>query len=639
MLIDVRAKSVTDTTPSVSAPEETQPSQPASSASPSRAREDTHRSTSPPSGVGTAFERDTSSAEAEEDGNEEEKIPWSSSPPQHFLGPQQREETQVKAVNDSSCQSPEQRGPRSTGNVSIRYASLPDTLPDNIITSDPGLEIEVPHAVPEALEPVNRQPVVVFSHTPPSQQVIPCTLTERASPVQEPQPKRRRLMKPVMIDSPKNLPHRGGDSRPTLPGSGSPPPAQPSSPAINLSSTPMRQGSTRATSPVTPSVTNQHDRTCVDRSGVVAATSALQSAGDHVSGEFPVNGPPDTSSQPPYATFKTTYPDYKGTLGDFLRALLSILPLQKKRALAEFLYDDFVRVFSTDFLTYISDQEGNPHPLTAVEFYNENVSKPVYLGGVLTKDNLRKILGRYSDEIRAILGVTFEPEETIAATRERHDQRAPDSVSSETQAAQQPPDRAETSHASRESSPPSAAVPASPELGTSETQSSAEPAFAAAELHPVKQVLEPVPPSTANIDVSQPSPTVRPLPEACRTANKAVVSPSQPAFQTQFQSPSLDIEPSPTPVTPAIRKRTLPAVDKFSGLGLSQASNPESIADFTLKRRAAPRASAGSSTTEPAAAFRRPQAAGTNADKRALRFKKFLMQKKIQSSVPEQSTP
>ncbi|KAL2184386.1 hypothetical protein L209DRAFT_757859 [Thermothelomyces heterothallicus CBS 203.75] len=647
VLADVRAQSVRDTPPNVSALEETLLSQPASPASPGRAGDDLHRSASPERAVGAGIGLEDDSAKAEEDGNEGVEntpgipIPWSSSPPEHLLGPHQREEARAKAVSGSSRHSPEQRGPRTTGRVSARAAFLTDFPPSSSAKSDPGLEIEVPNAVTEALEPVNRQAVSVFNHTPPSAQVIPCTLTEKTSPAKEPQPKRRRLMKPPKFVSPINPAGQRDDSRFTLPGTRSTSPSRPSGPIINSSSTTQaQQDRPGPTSPVTPSVENHHDLMSAHRSGVATATASLQPAREQGPSEFPSNTQSDTSSsQAPYTTFKAAYPDYEGSLGVYLRAVLSILPLQKKRALAEFLYDDFVRVFSTDFLTYISGQEANPRPLSAVEFYNENVSRPVYLRGVLTKNNLGETLNKYADEIRAIRGGAVEPQEPEDTTRQRHDQRAPGKAPFERQTAQQPRRRTDTNYASHESDSSSVAVSARPGPGTREVGSPAVPTCAATEPRPTKQVRETVPPPTAGIDVPPPPSTVRSPTEAGKPAREAIVSPSRPVFRTQPDSPSLDIEPSPTPVTPAMSKRTFPAVDKFSGAGLSQASNPESIPETTLKRRAAPRASTGSSTAEPGAEFKRPQAAKTNADKRALRFKKFLMQKRIRSSAPERSTP
>ncbi|KAL2165327.1 hypothetical protein VTH06DRAFT_624 [Thermothelomyces fergusii] len=646
VLAGVRAQSVRDIRPNVSAPEETFLSQPASSASPGRGEEDIRRSVSPARGVGTGIEPGQNLAKAEDSNREEEEegkegkereeggediggtcIPWSSSPPEHFLRPRQREELQARAVNDPSGDSPKQRAPKTIGRFLAREAFVADFPPSSSATSDQGLEIEVPKPATEALEPVNRQAVAVFNYTPPSAQVIPCTLTEKPSPAKEPQPKRRRLMKPVAYDSPIYPAGQEADSRSTLPGSRCASPSQPSRPNISPSPTKSaRQDRPGEASPVAPSVENQDDLVSGHRPGVAKVAVSLQPTGEHGSSEFPVKTPWDTSSsQTPYTVFKAAYPDYRGTLGDYLRALLSISSLRKKRALAEFLYDDFVRVFSTDYLGYISSQEGNSRPLSAVEFYNENVSRPVYLRGVLTKDNIREILGNYSDRMRAM----SKGEEPGDATSQRPGQRAPDQAPFETQTARQAPRKTETSYASHESESSSAAVPASPRPGTREARSPVVPTFAAAEPSPARQAREAVPPPTTDIDVFPPPPTVRPLVDAGRPANEAATVPSsRPAFRTQPDSFSLDIEPSPTPV-----------VDRFSGACLSQASNPESIPETTLRRRVAPRASTGSSAAEPGAPFKRPQAAKTSADKRALRFKKFLMQKKIQSSAPEQSTP
>ncbi|KAK4245933.1 hypothetical protein C7999DRAFT_15921 [Corynascus novoguineensis] len=583
VLADLRADFLRKSQPRLTPQRQTLASQPPSpvfpDGDPDRDEGGSHQSASRGASVASGVERDKTPVETEADGDGDKDTPgtrisWSSSPVEHLLGPRQLEEEQPTVAGDPSRHSPEHRGPGVAGNVFSRAAFLTDFPQSSSAASDPGLELEIPNAVTEVLEPVNRQPVPVLGPTPPSAQVIPCTLTEKANPAKEPQAKRHRLMKPPAFNSP---------------------------------------------GVATVAATSQP-------AGVLESSNSL--AGP------PPNGP---ASQVPYTTFRVAYPDYRGSLKDFLRAVLSILPLQKKRALAEFLYDDFVRVFSTDFLAYVSSENGNFHPLPAIEFYNENVSRPLYLKGVLTRENVRDVPDEYPEEIRAIRRGIVGSE---AGTRPRHDGQAPRRVAPEKETAQKPTSQTETNHAIPQSGLPSAAgTPANSRLVTQEVDPavSVRPSAKPRLMLGSGDMATPSPPATS-MDDSKRSLVIQHRAEADPTTSMADTSAIRPVLRTQINSSLSDIQPSPTPATSTVSKLMLPVASTFSGPGPSQISNPESIPETTLKRRASPRAATGSSGAEPGAEFKRPKKASTDAEKRALRFKKFLAQKKMQSSIPERST-
>ncbi|KAL2139545.1 hypothetical protein VTI28DRAFT_5055 [Corynascus sepedonium] len=648
VLADLQADSLRKSQPRLTPQGQTLASQPPSPVFPDRdpARDEggcSHQSASRRASVASGVERDKTPVEIEVDGEGDRDTPgtrisWSSSPVEHLLGPRQLEEEQPTAAVDPSRHSPEHRGPGFTGNVLSRAAFLTDFPQSSSVASDPGLELEVPNAVTEVLEPVNRQPVPVLGPTPPSAQVIPCTLTEKASPAKEPQAKRRRLMKPPAFNSPGSVGQRHA-SRSMVPGTMPTTLFRPSSPIVSSSPPPRpaQQNAPRGIPPVVLSEEDQHDSMSALQPGVATVAVTSQPVGVLESSNSMADPPPNgPASQVPYTAFRVAYPDYRGSLKDFLRAVLSILPLQKKRALAEFLYDDFVRVFSTDFLAYVSSENDNFHPLPAIEFYNENVSRPLYLKGVLTKENVKDVPDKYPEEVRAIRRAVVGSE---AGTRPRHEGQASRRVTPEKEREQKPTSQTETSHAIPQSGLPSAATPTNLRLVTQEVDPavSVRPSVKPPLMLGSGDMATPSPPATS-MDDSKRSPAIQHRAEADRTISMANTSAIRPVLRTQIHSSLSDIEPSPTPATSTVSKRMLPVAGTFSRSGPSQISNPESIPETTLKRRTSPRASTGSSGAEPGAEFKRPKKASTDAEKRALRFKKFLAQKKMQSSAPERST-
>ena len=112
---------------------------------------------------------------------------------------------------------------------------------------------------------------------------------------------------------------------------------------------------------------------------------------------------PSQDISTPWDAYKKAYPDFCGTVGDFVRACMCVQDLQTKRALPVFLYDDFIRAFAKDYLTYIGSLEfdDDSQPLTAVQWYNENVDNPVYNKSIINRQNLEVILITFPDEVRS----------------------------------------------------------------------------------------------------------------------------------------------------------------------------------------------------------------------------------------------
>lgn len=110
------------------------------------------------------------------------------------------------------------------------------------------------------------------------------------------------------------------------------------------------------------------------------------------------------NTRTPYEEFRAAYPDYQESANIFVNALLIVERLKRDWLLPEFLYDDFVRVFSTFYLQYISmslvikaDQV-----LTAVQWYNDNVREMQYRQKVITKSNIHDMVKAHATEVHKV---------------------------------------------------------------------------------------------------------------------------------------------------------------------------------------------------------------------------------------------
>lgn len=550
---------------------------------------------------------------------------WSPSPPAH-LGP------------PGGHQKP---ATTKTAYAAVRSQDFP---PSSSGASEMELEFVAPGAITDGIEVVraaSRGPVAaVLEPTPPSAQVIPCSLSERTSPVRTLDAKRRRLMKAptALFISPepavRKLPSRlvlpstnataASRPRPSSPPVGSSSPISARAPAHP---TEIPSASEPAEEDNRPQAGNQ-PRYNSDTSQPRANNQGSSNSTD----KLPPNGPP---SQVPFTAFKVAYQDYPGSLGDFIRGVLCILQLQKDKALPEFLYDDFIRVFSGDFLQYIKTLDTNQPALPAIHWYNHNVSRPLYTRSVLGRDNVNNVLLQYPEEVRAI-NRKLRPSETEA--RPPTARQPLDKGMRSKPLTHQPPTRIVASHDSQQDGLPSAPVSStSPPLVTRK----AVPPFPhvnwATQGQPVAQeprmaAAQPARSSSGAFGLSSvPRPhVVTSTSEDTKGAASAIPGP----LRTQVDSSLPFIQ---SLESPRVGKIHLPVASTPSFTMLSQISNPDSIPEATLKRRVAPRATAGSSTAEPGAKFKRRKT--TDLDRKVSGFRNFLLQKKMQSSAPAGLAP
>jgi hypothetical protein len=495
------------------------------------------------------------------------------------------------------------------------------------------LEVEVPKAVTEVLEPVDQGLAVVLEPTPPSAQVIPCTNNEKTSPAQAPRTQRRRRMKqfPAAILAGLDPAGRGNVSGVTLPEATADATSRPPSPAV-IPSSPISGPPRTDLALAAPG----DGKIPASAKQPGTATSTSQLSGKQVSSNpsvvLPRNGPP---SQAPFIAFTFAYPDYKGSLGDFIRGVMCILQLQKDRALNEFLYDDFVRVFSGDYLDYIMTVAHDQSALPAVQFYNLSVSRPLYAKGVLTKDNIKDVANQYPEKTRAIQHILGEvtPE---TGPRSRPTRQTP---GRDKTATRRPPVTTETASPLRQNGLPSATSFMGSGLMAQNAELLADSIPMTSQPRPAQEHRGTVGSPQNSVHSWGLSAAGPPRPKVSKATSTAdTAAPNSDVSRTSIDSSPSDAVPSRTP---QVMKTQPPVASTLppSTLPPSTAlSNPDSIPEVTLKRKARP-STASSAAGQPGAEFKRPRLTPKDAEKRAQRFKRFLLRKQTQSSAPEGSTP
>ncbi|KAG5940813.1 hypothetical protein E4U59_002211 [Claviceps monticola] len=111
-------------------------------------------------------------------------------------------------------------------------------------------------------------------------------------------------------------------------------------------------------------------------------------------------------SPPPkdmYSLFTSTYLSYTtthaGTLKNFIKALLCLEYLQSERGLHEFLYDDFIRAFSSAYLQYVRNAGPGQEALPAVEWFNLRGGQPEFSRMIITKGSVNAALEEFPEEV------------------------------------------------------------------------------------------------------------------------------------------------------------------------------------------------------------------------------------------------
>lgn len=102
----------------------------------------------------------------------------------------------------------------------------------------------------------------------------------------------------------------------------------------------------------------------------------------------------------PFIRYTVTYPDYNGSIQDFVTACIYI-QLQYRRIRTS-LYDDFIRAWADGYLPYVKECDESRPPrraLRAIEWYNDIDDDPLFTSRVVTRQNLRFLLNCYPEEV------------------------------------------------------------------------------------------------------------------------------------------------------------------------------------------------------------------------------------------------
>lgn len=110
------------------------------------------------------------------------------------------------------------------------------------------------------------------------------------------------------------------------------------------------------------------------------------------------------SARTPYEDYKAAYPDYSENIRKFISACLSVNQLRRDRQLPEFVYDDFVRAYSSDYLLYVSEcsRKKADKLLPGIQWYNQYVKDMQYTKKLIRKDNLAAILEVHAEEAHSV---------------------------------------------------------------------------------------------------------------------------------------------------------------------------------------------------------------------------------------------
>ncbi|KAI1749615.1 hypothetical protein F4782DRAFT_512397 [Xylaria castorea] len=347
-------------------------------------------------------------------------------------------------------QIPEESPPKPTIPTSPTEQFKLVPFPQSSQGHEDDLEVEVPAALAYDLESINKSALPMLA-TPPSAQVIPCTLEQsmqsastsastRLEPQLKPQPRKHIYNRvPKLYRGPKQgvlSSHLNTNVDPTRVASalGKNIDIESSLCTNNTSSSIIpstREGqSTESEKQATvwdvrPGQISMYDTNLSSEihhshsaSRQHSPVQKLTSPSHAVHSPRPLPAVTHPAAQPivatksweaPFAHYTVTYQTYIGTIQDFLTACIYI-QLQYRRIRTS-LYDDFIRAWVEGYLPYVKDCDEAQPPrkaLRAIEWYNEIDDDPLFTSRVVTRQNLQSILNFYPNELdlaRLSLGI------------------------------------------------------------------------------------------------------------------------------------------------------------------------------------------------------------------------------------------
>lgn len=122
----------------------------------------------------------------------------------------------------------------------------------------------------------------------------------------------------------------------------------------------------------------------------------------------------DEDASGPLGDFIARYPDYvesyNGTRLRFVQACLCLEYLRGQLALRDYLYDEFIRLFSHKYLDYVNDAGPAREPLSAIEWFNMQSGRPLYDEQVVSNKNIDQVLGHYKDDVALVRDLVAQHE-------------------------------------------------------------------------------------------------------------------------------------------------------------------------------------------------------------------------------------
>ena len=564
-------------------------------------------------------ERDDAVEAEDEDDNGSTLTSWPPTPQRPVRDPSQPEEPDRVSELPDQCL-PTLQVPQPIPRAISRAVFTATDFPSSSAASETSLELEVPKAITDTAGPTQGHVVPLLPRpTPPSAQIIPCTLPDHTSPMKPLGTKRRRLMKaitakfsPEPVDSSRQAKSM---DRPPLP----PPPSSHIPSSSPLARGPLLDDSASSALPATFSVNESHPSQFLHEDDAGRGHVLLEKAAQQHSRSPEMRPSDESTSEILFSNFRLVYPRHQGSVRDFARGLMCLKNLEERRALPEFLYDDFMRVFCGEYMEYIAGLGPGEVPLPAVQWYNKNVSDPLFTKRFLTRSNIDDILDKFSDEIRSIrlsLGRSTVPSEVPSLD--------------------------------------TAGAPARPPLTSSNNLPSAMAvSFQGPKLHLGELASDPIDVSDMSQHAVGPpkeslhasSISVLPrhkdrhlsswAPRVSRQGKENIASiPSSLQSQIGFSSSIIgQAIASPQPIDSIGPGSAVPR----PGAALTQLTRPEHNTTTRHKARISPRFSSGSTAGDPTAVFKKPRSsAPKDPSRRNKRWEEFL-RKSISSSAPGNS--
>ncbi|PHH82547.1 hypothetical protein CDD82_5650 [Ophiocordyceps australis] len=214
----------------------------------------------------------------------------------------------------------------------------------------------------------------------------------------------RKKFKPIVFDHGPRAP------RPCLETARGIPTCLKSRDAINSSKSPSSDSVVPATCaiplPLDPLVVAVKNHTATTKYGGPASSNGQNKfGGDQRVSKVHLNS---------YDKFTQTYPDYvtdhSGSLDYFIKACVYIEYLRKTWPLRECYYDELIRAFSGQYVSYVQNTSPDQQPLPAIEWFSTLPGVSLYNRLVVTNDELDLILGFFPVHVAAARSIIRDVE-------------------------------------------------------------------------------------------------------------------------------------------------------------------------------------------------------------------------------------